>query len=95
MCLGVPAKVVRIVDEERTLAVVDVCGVERETNVACVAPVDAPLGDLIGQWVFLHVGFAMSVIDEVEAERTLEVLRELGDVDAELEAIADGRKSLQ
>lgn len=92
MCLGVPAKVVRIVDAERALAVVDVCGVERETNVTCVAPEDGALDSLVGQWVLLHVGFAMSIIDEAEAARTLDVLRELGDVQAELEAIADGAR---
>ncbi|XWN32852.1 MAG: HypC/HybG/HupF family hydrogenase formation chaperone [Devosia sp.] len=93
MCLGVPAKVVRIVDRERNLAVVDVCGVERETNVTCVVPHDGPIDDLIGQWVLLHVGFAMGIIDEAEAARTLEVLRELGDIAAELDAIADGARA--
>ena len=93
MCLGVPAKVVRIVDRERNLATVDVCGVERETNVTCVAPREGPIDGLIGQWVLLHVGFAMSIIDEAEAARTLEVLRELGDVAAELEAIAEGARA--
>jgi len=87
MCLGVPAKVTRIVDAERHLAMVDVCGVERETNVICVAPEGGPIDDLVGTWVLLHVGFAMSLIDAEEAERTLAVLRELGDVAAELDAI--------
>lgn len=93
MCLGVPAKVVRILDTDRNLAIVDVCGVERETNVTCVAPENGTLDELLGQWVLLHVGFAMSIIDEVEAARTLEVLRELGDVQAELEAMADGARA--
>ena len=93
MCLGVPAKVVRIVDADRMLAMVDVCGVERETNVICVAPESEPLEALIGQWVLLHVGFAMSIIDEAEAERTLDVLRELGDVAAELDAMAEGARA--
>lgn len=93
MCLGVPAKVVRIVDAGRMRAMVDVCGVERETNVICVAPESAPLETLIGQWVLLHVGFAMSIIDEEEAERTLDILRELGDVAAELEAMAEGARA--
>ena len=87
MCLGVPAKVTRIVDAERHLAMVDVCGVERETNVICVAPEGGPIDDIVGEWVLLHVGFAMSLIDAEEAERTLAVLRELGDVAAELDAI--------
>jgi hydrogenase expression/formation protein HypC len=93
MCLGVPAKVVRIVEAEHALAMVDVCGVERLTNMTCVAPDDAPLDALIGQWVLLHVGFAMSIIDEAEAARTLDVLRELGDVESELEAIATGARA--
>ncbi|HUF55407.1 MAG TPA: HypC/HybG/HupF family hydrogenase formation chaperone [Thermohalobaculum sp.] len=91
MCLGVPAKVTRIVDAERYLAMVDVSGVERETNVICVASETGPLDDLVGEWVLLHVGFAMSRIDAEEAERTLEVLRELGDVAAELDAIRASR----
>lgn len=94
MCLGVPAKVVRIIDVDRSLALVDVCGVERETNVMCVAPEDGSLDVLVGQWVLLHVGFAMSIINEAEAARTLEVLRQLGDVEAELEAIASGAKAV-
>ena len=91
MCLGVPAKVTRIVDAERYLAMVDVSGVERETNVICVASETGALDDLVGEWVLLHVGFAMSRIDAEEAERTLEVLRELGDVAAELDAIRASR----
>lgn len=89
MCLGVPARVTRIVDADKQLAMVDVCGVERETNVTCVAP-QGSLDALIGEWVLLHVGFAMSRIDAAEAERTLQVLRELGDVAAELDAIREG-----
>ncbi|MGF1474853.1 MAG: HypC/HybG/HupF family hydrogenase formation chaperone [Geminicoccaceae bacterium] len=89
MCLGVPAQVTRIIDAERFLAMVEVSGVERETNVICVAPETGELGELVGQWVLLHVGFAMSVIDAAEAARTLEVLSELGEVQAELEAMRD------
>lgn len=93
MCLGVPAKVVRIVDAGRALAMVHVSGVERETNVMCVAPEDGPLDGLVGKWVLLHVGFAMSVIDEAEAARTLEILRELGDVEETLQEIAAGARA--
>ena len=87
MCLGIPGKVTRIVDAERNLAIVDVSGVARETNVVCVAEEGKPLEDLIGCWVLLHVGFAMSVIDEDEAQKTLEVLEQLGEVQDELEAM--------
>ena len=87
MCLGIPGKVTRIVDAERFLAVVDVSGVARETNVICVAEEGKPLQDLVGCWVLLHVGFAMSRIDEAEAQKTLAVLEQLGEVQEELEAM--------
>lgn len=93
MCLGVPARVTRIADEARCLAVVEVSGVERETNMMCVLPEGAPLETLVGKWVLLHVGFAMSVIDEAEARRTLEVLETLGDVEAEVDAIRSGARA--
>ncbi len=87
MCLGIPGKVTKIVDAERSLAIVDVSGVARETNMICVAEEGKPLEDLIGSWVLLHVGFAMSIIDEAEAQKTLEVLEQLGEVQDELEAM--------
>lgn len=87
MCLGIPGRVTRIVDAERMIAVVDVSGVERKANVTCVALPGRPLDDLVGAWVLLHVGFAMSVIDEAEAAKTLEVLEQLGEVQDELAAM--------
>lgn len=89
MCLGIPGKVTRIVDAERFLAIVDVSGVCRETNVICVAEEGKPLDDLIGCWVLLHVGFAMSRIDEAEAQKTLDVLEQLGEVQEELLAMRE------
>ena len=84
MCLGIPGRVARIEDPERSLVVVEISGVERKVNVACVAPSDGPLDQLIGAWVLVHVGFAMSVIDEDEAAKTLDVLRQLGEIQEEL-----------
>lgn len=75
------------------MAVADVSGVRREVNVACVAT--GPLQDLVGQWALIHVGFAMSLIDEDEAERTLEALRELGEAQEALAAMAEGAKALE
>ena len=89
MCLGIPGKVTRIVDAERYLAVVNVSGVERETNVVCVAEEGKPLDELVGSWVLLHVGFAMSRIDEEEAQKTLDVLEQLGEVQDELQAMRE------
>ncbi len=84
MCLGIPGRITRIVDAERLVAVVDVSGVERKVNVTCVAEVGKPLESLIGAWVLLHVGFAMSIIDEEEAAKTLAVLDAMGEVQDEL-----------
>jgi hydrogenase expression/formation protein HypC len=88
MCLGIPGRIVRITDAERKLAIVDVSGVQREVNVACVVEDGRPVADCVGYWVLVHVGFAMSRIDEDEAAATLRVLNELGEVQQELAAMA-------
>jgi hydrogenase expression/formation protein HypC len=73
MCLGIPGRVVEWVDREHAIAKVEVSGVRRNVNLGLV---DDPE---IGDWVLIHVGFAMSRIDEEEAAATLEFLRQLGD----------------
>lgn len=93
MCLGIPGQIVEITDPERLMAMADVSGVRREVSVACVAPQD--LEDLIGEWALIHVGFAMSVIDAEEAEKTLEALRGLGEAQETLDAMADGAAALE
>jgi hydrogenase expression/formation protein HypC len=87
MCLGIPGQIVEITDSEFKLATVDVSGVRRQVNVACVVDDEHPIESCVGDWVLVHVGFAMSRIDEEEAARTLEVLRQLGEVQLELEAM--------
>ncbi|MCI5086415.1 MAG: HypC/HybG/HupF family hydrogenase formation chaperone [Rhodovulum sp.] len=93
MCLGIPGQIVEITDESRLMAMADVSGVRREVSVACIA--DGPLSDLIGAWALIHVGFAMSRIDEDEAAATLEALHALGEVQEELEAMAAGQEAMQ
>lgn len=66
MCLGVPGQIVKIDENYLQLATVDVCGVQREVNISLVCT--GNLADLLGKWVLVHVGFAMSVIDEDEDE---------------------------
>lgn len=86
MCLGIPGQIVEISDPTRKLAIADVSGVKREVNVACILG-DGQLNDLIGTWTLIHVGFAMSRIDEAEAAETLKVLEMLGEAQEEIEAM--------
>ena len=61
-------------------------GVKREFNSACIVREGEALADCVGAWVLVHVGFAMNRVDEREAMLTLQLLKELGDAQAELEA---------
>ncbi|MCX4098093.1 HypC/HybG/HupF family hydrogenase formation chaperone [Nocardia sp. alder85J] len=74
MCLGIPGRIVGIVDAANQLATVDVDGVQRTISVRLLA--DAPPGP--DDWVLVHVGFAMARIDEAEARQTLTAIRQLG-----------------
>lgn len=88
MCLGIPGRIVAITDADAMMATVDVSGVRRSVDVTCVAPKDAPLEELVGRWTLVHVGFAMSLIDEEEAKATLAILHEIGEANAEIAAFA-------
>ena len=79
MCLAIPGKIVEIIDAENFIAKVEVGGVRRGVNIGMLDDVK------IGEWVLVHVGFAMSKIDEKEAEETLKTLRELGTYQEEFE----------
>ena len=87
MCLGIPGRIVAIDDAARKLATVDISGVRRQVNVACVVDDAHPVESCVGDWVLVHVGFAMSRLDEEEAALTLQILTELGEAQAELEAM--------
>lgn len=79
MCLAIPGKVVEIVDVENQLAKVEVGGVRRNVNIGMLD--DTKVGD----YVLVHVGFAMSKIDEAEAQETLRVLQEMGSYEEEFD----------
>lgn len=79
MCLAIPGKIVEIVDEENQIAKVEVGGVRRNINIGMLDKDDARIGD----YVLIHVGFAMSKIDEAEAIETLRVLQEIGQYEEE------------
>ena len=88
MCLGIPGQIVRLDDAEAMLATVDVCGIRRRINLACIIADDHPFEACLGDWVLVHVGFAMSRIDEEEARKTLALLEELGERHDELAMFA-------
>jgi hydrogenase expression/formation protein HypC len=97
MCLGIPGQIVEINDVAQQRAKVDVEGVRREVSVALLG-VDGPDAVRVGDWVLVHVGFAMAKIDEAEARETLDALRALGemyeqeltDYSATVEGLDDG-----
>lgn len=74
MCLGVPGRIVEFIDPTHHLARAEVSGVRRAINVGLLVPDGLAVGD----WVLIHVGFALSRIDEAEARRTIEFLEQLG-----------------
>jgi hydrogenase expression/formation protein HypC len=77
MCLGIPGQIVEIVDPVNHIAKADVSGVRRNVNVGLLA--ETPDAVDVGDWVLIHVGFAMSKIDEEEAQATTAFLLQLGD----------------
>jgi hydrogenase expression/formation protein HypC len=79
MCLGIPGRIVSITDAANHLAKVDVSGVQRTISTRLLA--DAPPAE--GDWVLVHVGFAMATIDETEALLTLAAIQQLGDAYAD------------
>ncbi|MGM3173605.1 hydrogenase maturation factor HybG [Dickeya lacustris] len=83
MCLGIPGQVVAWASDDNQLAWVDVCGVRREVNVTLVLDGITP-ETLMGQWVLVHVGFAMSRLDEQEARDTLEALKQMEEVEQDV-----------
>ncbi len=93
MCLGIPGQIVEVTDADNLMAMAEVSGVRREVNVACVVANDPEA--LVGSWALIHVGFAMSLIDEDEAAKTLEALRGLGEAQETLEAMAQGDAALE
>ena len=88
-CLGIPGKIVEITSHVNKLATVEVLGVRREINIACIVNAEHSVDSCVGDWVLVHVGFAMSRIDEKEAQLTLEVLQMLGEAQAELQAMRE------
>jgi hydrogenase expression/formation protein HypC len=83
MCLAIPGKIVELLHEDRDTAVIDVLGVRRRIDLGLLS--DNP--PIIGDWVLIHVGFAMSKISEVDALDQLRMLTELGEQESAMEEV--------
>jgi len=85
MCLAIPAQVIELIDEQRRIALVEIAGLRRNVNVGLL---DDDGGVQPGDWVLIHVGFALSRVDEEEAHATLRLLEQMGsDFEQELEEL--------
>jgi hydrogenase expression/formation protein HypC len=73
MCLAIPAQIVEVVDAEGGLAKAEISGVRRAVSIALCPEVE------VGDWVLVHVGFALERIDEQQARETLELLEQMGE----------------
>jgi hydrogenase expression/formation protein HypC len=73
MCLGIPAQIVELVDPEAGIAKAEISGVRRSVSVALCPEAE------VGDWVLVHVGFALAMIDEQQARETLELLEQMGE----------------
>jgi hydrogenase expression/formation protein HypC len=83
MCLAIPGKIVELVASDRDMAVIDVLGVRRRIDLGLLAD-DPPVQ---GDWVLIHVGFAMSKISEVDALDQLRMLTDLGEQESAMEEV--------
>jgi hydrogenase expression/formation protein HypC len=86
ICLAIPGQVLEVVDEQNRLAKVDVAGVQRTINIGLLD--EDGVGALAGDWVLIHVGFALSKVDQEEAHATLSLLEGMGaEYEQELEEL--------
>ncbi len=86
MCLAIPGQIVEVVDQVNRLAKVDVAGVQRNVNIGLLDSDGMGVG--VGDWVLIHVGFALSKVNEAEAHATLRLLEQMGaEYELELEEL--------
>jgi hydrogenase expression/formation protein HypC len=77
MCLGIPGKIIEITDIENQLAMVNIGGVKRQVNIACIVDEQHTVESCIDDWVLVHVGFALNRLDEEDAAETLNLLNQM------------------
>ena len=86
MCLAIPGQILDVIDDEHRIANVDVAGVRRNVNIGLLDGGADAVGT--GDWVLIHVGFAISKVDEQEALATRRLLERMGaEYEQELEEL--------
>ncbi|HCT9092962.1 TPA: HypC/HybG/HupF family hydrogenase formation chaperone [Serratia liquefaciens] len=93
MCIGIPGQIVALDQHQPQHAWADVCGVQREVNIALVCREGEPKEAMLGCWVLIHVGFAMSRLDQQEAEDMLAALQAMGEVEQDVALFLAGEDS--
>ncbi|EOI3470607.1 HypC/HybG/HupF family hydrogenase formation chaperone [Cronobacter turicensis] len=91
MCIGIPGQVCELLTDN--LARVEVCSVRRDVDLTLVGTHDDNGQPRLGQWVLVHVGFAMSLINEREARDTLEALQTMFEVEPDVGALLYGEEN--
>lgn len=81
MCLGVPARILAVADAARMTVIAEMLGEQREVNLSCLAGPDDPLSAWVGDWVLVHLGFALSRIGEADALAFIDMLRQLDEAE--------------
>lgn len=84
MCIGLPCKIVQILDHAPNTALVQANGVEREVDISLIHTEDPSRQSLIGKWVLVHVGFAMNLLDEKDAQQTLSALKAMEELEPDV-----------
>lgn len=81
MCVGIPGKIIELDKDRPEYAWAEVSGVRREVNILLVCNDEEPKETLVGTWVLIHVGFAMSRLDEEAAKETIKALQAMGELE--------------
>jgi hydrogenase expression/formation protein HypC len=79
MCLAIPGRIIEIEDAAGASAVVEIAGVRRSVDISLIARAGQPVDSCVGEWVLVHVGFAMVRIDETKAAEMIALLADLGE----------------
>jgi hydrogenase expression/formation protein HypC len=90
MCLGIPGKIVEIISADLKLATVNIAGVKRSVSIACIVDDEQPIESCVGDWVLVHVGFALNRIDPEEAAATLRLMEELAEMEDAIDGVENG-----